>query len=144
LSEQQLAFLLDTCSLSELVTESPYPSAVEQLTALPRNEIFLSVMTIGELQQGVAEMAPCRRRTFLKTWLEEHVLPLYAHCTLNIDTPIARQWGILAAQLKERGKKMQVKDSLIAATALAHGLTVVTRNESDFAHCGVRVFNPWR
>jgi predicted nucleic acid-binding protein len=139
-----MAYLLDTCALSELVAKKPHRPAVEKILRLPREDIFLSTITIGEIQSEIDELQPCERKVFLQVWLEDHVLKLYSDRTIAVDIAVARVWGTLSANLIARGRTMQVKDSLIAATALVHGLTVVTRNEGDFAHSGVRVFTPWK
>ncbi len=139
-----MSYLLDTCSLSEFVVPKPDPKAVNALTALPREEIYVSAITLGELEQGVSELRPGPRKAFLRRWLDEHVFTLYAERTIPVETTVAREWGILNARLKEQGSKLQFKDSLIAATALVHGLTVVTRNQTDFAAAGVSIFNPWK
>lgn len=138
-----MAFLLDTCTLSEFVATKPEAKVVGRLLALPREAIHISAMTIGELEQGVSELKASKRKEFLRTWLVDHILPLYGERILAVDVIVARRWGSLAATLKARGRKMQIKDSLIAATALVHDLTVVTRNASDFAHAEVRILNPW-
>lgn len=139
-----MAYLLDTCSISEFVSKAPNPKAVDGLIALPREQIHLSVITVGELDQGITELKEGKGKTFLRTWLDDHVLVIYAQRLLPLDLTVVREWGRLNAGLKHRGFTMQIKDSLIAATALTHDLAVVTRNEADFAHCGVRVFNPWK
>ena len=139
-----MPFLLDTCAICEPVSKKPNPHAMGQLVQLPRDEIHISAITIGEVEQGIQEMQPCKRRTFLESWLEDHVLALYADRTYAVDVAIGREWGRLVADLRKRGFKMQVKDSLLAATALLHGLVVVTRNEADFVHSGVRILNPWK
>ena len=139
-----MAYLLDTCALSELVAKNPNPVAVGNILRLPREAIFLSVITIGELQKGVDELDPCQRKDFLKVWLEDHVLGLYLDRTFDLDILTARAWGTLSASLEARGLTMQTRDSFIAATALVHDLTVVTRNEHDFAPSSVRILNPWK
>ena len=139
-----MPFLLDTCSLSEFVVPKPNLAAKEKLTSLPRAELFISTITIGELEQGITELAEGNRKRFLRGWLDDHVLVLYAQRILAVDVAIARQWGMLNGRLRSEGHMMQVEDSLLAATALEFGLTIVTRNESDFLHSGVPVLNPWK
>ena len=80
-----MPYLLDTCALSEFVAPDPDLKAVERLVHLPRNEIYLCAITIGELEQGITEMQPCDRKAFLRKWLDEHVLMLYAERTFPDD-----------------------------------------------------------
>src|SRR4051812_18930411 len=112
-----MSYLLDTCSISEFVARKPNPTVIEKLVQLPRAEVHLCAITIGELEQGIVEMEECDRKAFLQKWLEDHVLPLYFERTFPIDVVVAREWGQLNANLKQRGQIMPIKDSLIAATA---------------------------
>ena len=139
-----MPYLLDTCALSELVAIKRDPRAVDNILRLPREELFVSSLTIGEIQDGIDHLPPCGRKDFLTSWLEHDVLRAYSNPPLPVDVILAREWGRLTASLRRRGLPMQIKDSLIAATALVHGLQVVTRNDSDFAHAGVRIFNAWK
>jgi predicted nucleic acid-binding protein len=139
-----MAFLLDTCALSELVATKPHRTAVENILKLPRPELYLCTITIAEIQSGVDEMKPQPRKDFLRHWLEAHVLTLYGPRTYSLDVAIARTWGRMNATLIRRGLTMHWKDSVIAATALEHSLIVVTRNETDFAPSGVKILNPWK
>ena len=104
-----MAYLLDTCALSELVAKKPHRPAVENILRLPREDIFLSTITIGEIQSGIDELQPCERKVFLQVWLEDHVLKLYSDRTIAVDIAVARVWGTLSANLIARGRTMQVK-----------------------------------
>ena len=139
-----MAFLLDTCALSELVAKRRDPHVVEAILALPRDEWFISIATVGEIRRGIDQMDEGTRRHFLETWFHEHVLGLYLHKIIVFDVEEATEWGTLVATLRRKRLPMSVVDSLIAATALVHGLTIVTRNESDFVHAGVRILNSWK
>jgi predicted nucleic acid-binding protein len=136
-------YLLDTCALSEMVAYERNRKAEEAILALPRESIYLSAISVGEINCGILEMATGAKKTFLTQWFHEHVLGLYVNRTLPLDTIVAIRWGALDAEMKRRGLTMQTTDAIIAATALHHGMTVVTRNVADFEDCGVSIFNPW-
>ena len=137
-------YLFDTCALSELVAPKRNPHAIEAILAIPDNQWFIAAVTVGEIKRGIEEMVQCPRRNFLENWYKEHVLGIYQHKAIVFGTEEADAWGVLVATLRHKKMAMSVPDSQIAATALTHNLTLVTRNEKDFAHCGIRVFNPWR
>jgi predicted nucleic acid-binding protein len=140
----EMGYLLDTCALSEMVARKKNHSAFDAIKQLPREQLFLSVIVIGEIQSGIDQMVECPRKDFLLNWLEKEIIPGYDGRTFPIDAEISRVWGSLNARLIRQGLKMQAKDSLIAATALVHGLTIVTRNEHDFVASGAAILNPWK
>ena len=134
--------LLDTCVLSELRRprgEARVRSAVAELDAA---HLFLSVITIGELTKGVALLDDGRRKRELRSWLiglEQQ----FADQILGIDAEVARVWGSLTARARQHGIQIPASDGLIAATALRHGLTVMTRNAGHFAASGALIRDPW-
>lgn len=138
-----MGYLFDTCAMSALYKKSEPPKVVEKLISLPREAIFISALSIGELQRGIVSLPPSKERSRLTQWFELSVLAVFRPQVLVLDLDVALTWGTLRAKLISNGHTMQAIDSLIAATALAHDLTVVTRNESDFVHAGVRILNPW-
>ncbi len=132
-------FLLDTVIISELRKSRPDSGVVRWISARQDDELFISVVTLGEIEKGVEKQrarAP-QFATELAVWLEE-LIRLYADRILAVTPAIARTWGRLAARIGNDGA-----DLLIAATALENALTVVTRNSGDFAPTGVNVFNPF-
>ena len=139
-----MEYLFDTYALSELVAKRPNPHAVEALLALPREAWFLSSITVGEIRRGIDQSDPGKSRSFLESWFQEHIRGIYLHKVIVFDVEEATAWGTLVATLRRKHLPTGVVDSMLAATALVHGLTVVTRNESDFAHCGVPILNPWK
>src|SRR5258708_35744052 len=136
-------FLLDTNCISELVRPKPEPRVMEWMEAADESLLYLSVLTLGEIRKGVAGLVQGKRRTHLETWLEVDLLARFAGRIAPIDAAIADRWGLIAAETERRGKALSVIDGLVAATALHHNLTVVSRNASDFANTQVQVLNPW-
>ena len=103
--------------------------------------LFISVITVQELETGIllAERSDAPKGALLRTWMNEHVLPAFADRILPVDTAVALRSAMLHVP-----DPRPVSDALIAATALVHGLTVVTRNVTDFEPTGVLVVDPWR
>jgi len=136
-------FLLDTNCISELVCPRPAPRVVDWMEAADESLLYLSVLTLGEIRKGLAGLAQGRRRTHLETWLEIELQTRFAGRIVPVDAAIADRWGVIAAETKRKGKALPVIDGLLAATALHHNLTVVSRNAADFANAHVQVLNPW-
>jgi toxin FitB len=136
-------FLLDTNCVSELVSPKPEPRVVEWMEAADETILYLSVLTLGEIRKGVAGLPQGKRRTRLEAWLEVDLQSRFAGRIIPVDAGIADRWGALAAAAKLKGKTVSIIDGLLAATALHHNLTVVSRNVSDFAITQVTVLNPW-
>lgn len=136
-------FLLDTNYISELVRISPDPLAMAWMDRAEEATLFLSTLTLGEIRKGIAGMAEGNRRENLSRWLVEELPRRFASRILPVDAEVADRWGLIAAETKRQGTPMPTVDALLAATALHHGLTVVTRNVSDFAAARVPLVNPW-
>lgn len=139
-----MSYLLDTCALSELVARNPDPGVVEWIDGIDESRLHLCAITIGEIQKGIQKLAASRRKRALIEWLEGDLLLRFQDRILPIDTDVMLAWGALVADLEKRGTPMPAIDSLVAAVALHNGLTLVTRNEADFAGSGVPVLNPWQ
>src|ERR1700730_3503100 len=137
-------FLLDTNCISELVRVRPEPRVMEWMNAADEGLLYLSVLTLGEIRKGLAALTQGRRRTHLETWLEVDLRARFSGRDLPIDEQVADGWGQLAAQAKLKGIALPIVDGLLAATALHHNLTVVSRNSSDFTSAQVPVVNPWK
>jgi len=134
-------YLLDTNVPSELTKPIPDQNVVRWIGT--HTYLHISVISLGELRRGFVLLPPGKRRAQLEEWFDWYILPLFASRILPVTKPIAERWGLLGAQCQQRGRAMSLSDGLIAATALEYNLTVVTRNESDFAHLGVPILNPW-
>lgn len=138
-----MKYLLDTCVVSELVAKIPNPNVVEFVDAIEVDDIFLSAITIGEISRGIEKLPESKRKQELQRWLKEDLLVRFDDKVLPLDTDILIQWGILSARLEGIGITLPSMDSLIAATALTHNLTLITRNEGDFKNTGIEIVNPW-
>ena len=136
-----MSFLIDTCALSELLKPKPSPRVSEWFDAAAPEALFVGVLTFGEIRKGIEKLGSSRRRARIAAWLETELPAWFEDRVLPVDATIADEWGRLMARLKEPAPAI---DSLIAATALRHRLTIVTRNESDFAAAGADLLNPWK
>jgi toxin FitB len=136
-------FLLDTCAISELVKPAPDPGVVNWFAQQDELTLYLSTVSLGELKRGIEKLAPGKRKTFLQRWLTENVIKRFGDRVLPLGTQVCLRWGEMQAQLENEGKPMPAIDGLIAATALHHQLTVVTRNTKDLEASGVALINPW-
>jgi toxin FitB len=108
-----------------------------------RRQLYVSVITLGEIQKGFTIVSDPSRRLQLRRWLEEELHPWFAGRILPVDEAVAERWGALDGERQLQGAPLNTADGLIAATALEHDLTMVTRNVKDFAGLGVNVLNPW-
>ena len=138
-----MSFLLDTCVLSELTRPKPHSSVLRWFETQDAAALFVSVLTVGEIEKGIAALPPGPKRVALTGWLAT-LRSAYADRVLPIDVAIAAIWGRAAARIERAGGRLSVVDGLIAATALHHGYTVVTRNVSDFVQTGVALLNAWQ
>jgi len=135
-------FLLDTNIISELVRPKPEPGVKAWVAATDEDLLHLSVLTFGEFRKGIASLKDASRRVRLETWLDSDLALRFAGRILPVDQAVVDRWGRLAAQAGAKSP-LPVIDGLLAATALHHNLTLVSRNTKDVAATGVPVFNPW-
>lgn len=138
-----LGYLLDTCVLSEFVKPRPEPKVVDWLNAAEMERVFLSAVTIGEIQLGISNLPASNRRTELEIWLNSTLPAQFPDRVLPLDADTFVAWGEMTAQLRRQGLPMAVMDALIAATALQHKMVLVTRNVADFKSTGLSLLNPW-
>jgi toxin FitB len=136
-------FLLDTNVISELRSKNPEPRVLEWMEATDEGLLHLSVLTLGEIRKGAAQLLQDKRRTQLETWLEVDLQARFAGRIVPIDSAIADRWGLIAAEARRRGITLPVIDGLLAATALHWNLTIVSRNVKDFVNTQIPVLNPW-
>jgi len=133
-------YLVDVNVLSEATKPAPDPKVICWLRA-NEPELVVDPVVLGEIRLGILLMPKGKRRAGLQEWFDSRVLRLVC---LPWEATTALRWADLLSKLRSRGLTIPLKDSMIAATALVHGLTVVTRNVGDFKRSGVPVLNPFR
>jgi tRNA(fMet)-specific endonuclease VapC len=136
-------YLLDTNVPSETLRPFPDTTVISWLDSHTIEGQFLSVVTIGELRKGIALLAPGARRSKLEYFIEVKVPAWFPGRILPVTQTIAERWGALDAARQQAGRHISTTDGMIAATALEHGLTLVTRNVKDFTGLGIELLNPW-
>lgn len=134
-----MTYLVDANILSEATKPSPNPRVVEWLRQNER-EIAVDPIILGELRFGILLLPRGKRRTRLERWFARGVQRI--HC-ISLEPGTGLRWAQLLADLRSSGRNMPIKDSLIAATALVHQLSVATRNRLDFEKAGVEVVDPF-
>lgn len=134
-----MSWLVDTNVISELSRNTPN-AKVQEWLCQREEALYLSVLTLGELEKGIRKVTNAARRVRLQSWIQDLVLPWFGERILVVDRPVALRWGELNGAAKET---LPAIDSLIAATALHHQLTVATRNTHDLDRTGVSTINPW-
>ena len=138
-----MSWLLDTCALSEYVRKAPAPEVIRWLDEQDEASLFISVISLGEIEKGILKLRASdpRRSQKLTAWLGK-VEQRFAGRILPLDTAALHVWAQIAATAELAGQPLPVMDGLIMATAQCHGLTIVTRNVQDFT-LYPQVFNPW-
>lgn len=134
--------LLDTCVLSELHRSQGHAGVRACVAGYEPEHLFVSVITVGELTKGIQLLDDVQRKRGLMSWLME-LEQRFDDQILPIDRDTAHVWGEITARTKRLGAQVPMGDALIAATALRHGLHVMTRNVKDFVPTGVLIINPW-
>ena len=133
-------YLIDTNVISELRRREPEPRVVQWFERRPAGQLYLSVLSLGEIRRGVEKLGPGERQHVLRSWLEQELPAFFAGRVLPVDGAVAHRWGRLLAEM---GRPLPAIDSLLAATALEHNLVLITLNLKDVAGLPVAVANPW-
>lgn len=134
--------LLDTCVISELVRPRPDPAVLAWFEAQRDEDLYLSVLTPGEIERGATKLPHGPQRERIEDWLGE-LLEHFEERLIDLDVDTALRWGDLTARAAAQGVQVPVIDGLLAATALRRDLRLATRNTADFEALGVALVNPW-
>jgi predicted nucleic acid-binding protein len=138
-----MKYLLDTCIISELAKAKPKKRVVDWVLQQNEEDLYLSILTFGELYKGIEKLSPSRKKEELHHWVENDLKNRFWNRIIDINLNIAEVWGIIQGKAERVGKPMPAIDSLVAATGIAMSLIVVTRNIQDMKQSGVGLLNLW-
>lgn len=138
-----MSFLLDTHAVSEWAKPQPNLGVIHWMADQDEDRLFMSVVTLAELQHGVDRLGAGARRKRLEVWLDEELRQRFEGRIVSVNEDIAKSWGKLMAKSEARGQRMNLMDGFLAATCLVFGLTLVTRDLGDFAESGCSTLSPW-
>ena len=135
-----MSYLIDTNVISELIKIKPDKKVINWFETVPDRELYLSVLTIGEIRKGLVKVNNDAKRETIRAWLDYELITWFSDRILPINQHVANKWGLLQAQVN---KTLPAIDSLIAATALHSDLIIVTRNTKDFDIISLETINPF-
>lgn len=135
-----MSYLIDTNVISELARRKPSARVRRWFEETPDEALHVSVLSLGEIRHGVERLPEGAKREKLRIWLEATLPEWFEDRVLSVDLGVAERWGRLLAEV---GRPLPAIDSLLGATALHHGLRIVTRNAADFAYPGLEAIDPW-
>jgi predicted nucleic acid-binding protein len=136
-------YLLDTCVISELIKNQPKLSVVEWISKIDETNLFISVLTIGEIHKGIEKSPTSKKKDKLHKWVNIDLKERFNNKIIDIDIHTATTWGKVQAKSELLGLALPAIDGLIASTGMAHDLIVVTRNTKDMEKSGVTLLDPW-
>ena len=136
-------YLLDTCVISELIRAEPSPKVMEWIDGQDEENLYLCVITLGEVEKGISKLAEGRKKMQLQAWLADELMERFNGRIFGITAEVARCWGTMLGESEKQGRSIPVIDALIAATAITNGLIVVTRNTADMSGSGATLLDPW-
>ena len=138
-----MAYLLDTCAISEMVSVQPNADVLSWFEHQPEETLYISVITSGEIQKGINQLAVGKRKTLIEAWFYDELIPNFQGRIINLDEKIMATWAKMTAEFKLQGIVRPSFDSLIEATALHLNMILVTRNVKNFQNSKVSILNPW-
>jgi len=139
-----LKYLLDTNIISEFISKNPNQKVVDFVNSINENDIYLSVITLGEIKVGIEKLnkdTHYKKIDTLLNWLENDLMQRFKDRILEIDTKTILKWGEITAKMQKVGKPMPIMDSLIASTCLVNELVLITRNSKDFYSLDIEMIN---
>lgn len=134
--------LLDTCVISEAIKPKPDPKVLAWLDAVDEDALYLSVVAVGELKRDIELLPESEKKNALRLWFEE-LLERFGERILDLDTGTLLTWGALSARLKNEGRTMPLRDSMVASCAIRNNALLATRNTRDYEASGVPMADPW-
>jgi predicted nucleic acid-binding protein len=138
-----MKYLLDTCVLSELIKKEPNQKVVKWVSQNEESDLFISVLTIGEIHKGIEKLSESKKKEKLHQWVNYDLKERFKSRIIDFDLETATVWGKTQAHSELSGKGMPAIDGQIVATGISYDLTVVTRNTKDMEISGAALLNPW-
>lgn len=138
-----MKYLLDTCVISELIRPKPDHNVISWMQEQSENDLYLSVLTFGEIEKGIKKATNLTRKKNLQLWVENDLKKRFEGRIIPIDLDVSIKWGDIQGAAELIGKSMPTIDGLIAVSGLTHNCVVVTRNSSDMVQSSVELINPW-
>jgi predicted nucleic acid-binding protein len=135
-----MKYLIDTNIISELIKPEQNLRVIDWFNSVQDQNLFLSVLTIGEIRKGINKINDIKKNKKIRTWLDEELTIWFANRILPVDLQVSNKWGLIQS---ESGRTLPAIDSLIMATALHFDLILVTRNVKDFSHPSLEIINPF-
>jgi predicted nucleic acid-binding protein len=139
-----MKYLLDTCVLSELIKKHPNPKVIKWVSKTDENNLFISVLTIGEIHKGIEKLPNSKKKDELHQWVNYDLKERFRNRIIDFDLKTASVWGQIQAHSELSGKAMPAINGQIVATGISYDLTVVTRNTKDMEISGAILQNPWQ
>lgn len=138
-----MSYLLDLCVISELIKPKPHPEVTKWIEGCEERDLFLSVLTFGELERGIAKLPESKKKRRIRTWVDGSLARRFSGRVLSIDLQTAALWGATAGIAEKKGKPIPLIDGLLGASARIHKLTLATRKTTDLLRTGAEIFDPW-
>lgn len=138
-----MKYLLDTCVISEVIKPQPDGHVISWLLQQSEDDLYLSVLTFGEIEKGIEKAADLVRKRKLQLWVEQDLKKRFEGRIIPVDLAVAVKWGVIQGAAERLGKPMSAIDGLIAVSGLVHNCIVVTRNTADMEQSSVELLNPW-
>ena len=138
-----MKYLFDTCVLSELIKKHPNSKVVKWVSKTDESDLFISVLTIGEIHKGIEKLPESNKKSKLHQWVNYDLKERFRNRIIDFDLKTATVWGKIQAHSELSGQAMPAIDGQIVATGISYDLTVVTRNTKDMEISGANLFNPW-
>lgn len=136
-------YLIDTCVVSELIKDKPDRRVAKWIDGSDEDSLYLSVLTLGEIQKGIAKLGAGARKSLLQKWLDSDLRQRFLRRVLPVSEEVALAWGNIQGKAEAAGAPIPTIDGLLGATAIVHHCAIATRDESGVAATGADVFNPW-
>jgi predicted nucleic acid-binding protein len=136
-------YLIDTCVVSELIKDKPDRRVAKWIDGCDEESLYLSVLTIGEIQKGITKLGAGARKSLLQKWLDSDLRQRFLGRVLPVSEAVAVAWGNIQGKAETAGASLPTIDGLLGATAIVHHCAIATRDENDLAATGAEILNPW-